>query len=79
MVKNLRTIAAVTNSTFAEKTFEVPDLQPFEVYVKIKACGVCHTDLYFLAKDVVAGHETVGEVVEIGSSVNNVKAGDMVG
>ncbi|CAO3676484.1 unnamed protein product [Umbelopsis ramanniana] len=80
MVKKLSTIATVTSSTFAEKTFEVPDLKPFEVYVKIRACGVCHTDLYALGnKDVVAGHETVGEIVEMGSMVVNLKPGDIVG
>ncbi|KAJ2962010.1 hypothetical protein NQZ79_g2737 [Umbelopsis isabellina] len=81
MGKTIKAIANITETTFKEETFEVADLNPFEVYIKIKACGVCHTDLYKLASksDVVAGHESVGEVLETGSLVKHLKVGDIVG
>jgi len=81
MGKTINVIANVTGTTFKEESFDVPDLNPFEVYIKIKACGVCYTDLYKLAakSDVVAGHETVGQVVETGSFVKHLKVGDIVG
>lgn len=81
MGKTITAIANITETTFKEENFEVADLNPFEVYIKIKACGVCHTDLYKLAdkSDVVAGHESVGEVLETGSLVKHLKVGDIVG
>lgn len=81
MGKTIQAISNVTETTFKEQSFNVPDLNPFEVYIKIKACGVCHTDLYKLVgkTDVVAGHESVGQVIETGSLVKHLKVGDMVG
>jgi D-arabinose 1-dehydrogenase-like Zn-dependent alcohol dehydrogenase len=80
MVKKIHAVATITSFTFKEITVEVPDLKPFEVYIKIKACGVCYTDIYALGiKDVVAGHETIGEITEVGSLVTYLKVGDLVG
>ncbi|KAI9289250.1 hypothetical protein BC943DRAFT_313933 [Umbelopsis sp. AD052] len=81
MGKTVQAISNISETTFKEQSFNVPDLNPFEVYIKVKACGVCHTDLYKLVgkTDVVAGHETVGEVIEAGSLVKHLKVGDIVG
>lgn len=56
-----------------------------EVLVKIKSCGVCHTDLYTASGadpsgycDCVLGHEGAGVVEEIGEGVTSVKPGDHV-
>lgn len=56
-----------------------------EVLVKIKACGVCHTDLYTASGadpsgycDCVLGHEGAGIVEEVGAGVESVKPGDHV-
>jgi len=64
---------------------EVPDPEPSpeEVVVRVKACGVCYTDVK-VSKGLVAatrlphimGHEIAGDVVEIGDSVKDVKIGD---
>lgn len=55
---------------------------PFDVIVKVLACGVCGTDLNFIRdweEDYMPlGHEIAGEVVCCGSSVRNVKEGDTV-
>lgn len=57
-----------------------------DVYIKVLCCGICHTDLHQAKNDLgasrypmVPGHEVVGEVVEVGSSVSKFKAGDRVG
>ena len=58
-----------------------------EVLVKIKACGVCHTDLNAVDGDwpvkpappFIPGHEGVGYVVAIGPGVTHLKEGDRVG
>lgn len=58
---------------------------PYEVQVKVVACGVCGTDVHILEGKFpifnpprVIGHEYVGTVVAVGSSVTKVKVGDRV-
>lgn len=61
-------------------------ITPNDIKVEIDYCGVCHSDLHQVNNDwknsmypVVHGHEIVGRVTEIGSSVANFKVGDVVG
>ncbi|HEX6468433.1 MAG TPA: alcohol dehydrogenase catalytic domain-containing protein [Streptosporangiaceae bacterium] len=55
-----------------------------EVKVKIRATGVCHSDLSTMAgvlptsPPTVIGHEGAGEIVEVGAHVTNVQPGDHV-
>jgi alcohol dehydrogenase len=55
-----------------------------EVLVRVKAAGLCHSDLSTINGDrprpmpMVLGHEAAGEVVECGPGVNDLKAGDHV-
>ncbi len=56
-----------------------------EVLVEIHATGVCHTDAYTLSGSdpeglfpAVLGHEGAGVVVDVGSGVTSVSAGDHV-
>jgi alcohol dehydrogenase len=60
-------------------------VKPTDVIVKITKTTICGTDLHILSGDVPAvtagrtlGHEGVGIVEEVGSAVNNFKAGDRV-
>lgn len=55
------------------------------VLVKVLACGICYTD-YSLSsgefgplKDLVPGHETVGEIIAVGEGVTRFKGGERVG
>lgn len=65
----------------------IPSPGPGEVLVKIRATGVCHTDLHAAEGDwpikptapFVPGHEGAGVVAEVGRGVTNVKTGDAVG
>lgn len=57
-----------------------------QVVVRVKACGVCRTDLHivdgdlpFPAHPVVPGHEIIGTVVDAGAGVASIKIGDRVG
>ncbi|EEH18961.2 chlorophyll synthesis pathway protein BchC [Paracoccidioides brasiliensis Pb03] len=62
----------------------VPTLRENDILIKVKACGVCGTDLHihegeFLAKfPLVPGHETVGEVAALGPKVKGFIIGDRV-
>jgi len=58
---------------------------PGEVLIQLKAAGLCHTDLQFIdgSRDyqnypIVLGHEGAGVVVECGTGVTSVAAGDHV-
>ncbi|MBO8164778.1 MAG: alcohol dehydrogenase AdhP [Brevibacillus sp.] len=82
--------AAVVNR-FREKLelkqVPVPEIGYGEVLVRIKACGVCHTDLHAAHGDwpvkpklpLIPGHEGVGVVEKIGEGVTSLMVGDRVG
>lgn len=64
----------------------VPTPGPDELLVKVRACGVCRTDLHVTEGDlpvhregVTPGHEVVGEVVESGEGVRGWRRGERVG
>ncbi len=69
------------------KEVPVPEIGFGEVLVKIKACGVCHTDLHAAHGDwpvkpklpLIPGHEGVGVVHAVGEGVTSLKVGDRVG
>ncbi|NUR05521.1 MAG: zinc-binding alcohol dehydrogenase family protein [Nocardioidaceae bacterium] len=63
-----------------------PEPAADEVLVRVRACGVCRTDLHLALHEVpprrpavVPGHEAVGEVVGAGPGVHEVAVGDRVG
>ena len=57
-----------------------------EVLIRVQACAVCRTDLHVCDGDLpdpklplIPGHEIVGEIIECGAGVRNLKSGDRVG
>ena len=63
----------------------LPSLGPNDVLVKLKAAGVCHSDLHIVngmiippKSPVTMGHEGAGIVEKVGERVTNVKPGDSV-
>jgi threonine dehydrogenase-like Zn-dependent dehydrogenase len=66
----------------------VPDPQiqdDRDVVIKVTSCAICGSDLHLLGGFVpemksgdVMGHETMGEVVETGKGITNLKVGDRV-
>jgi len=66
---------------YALEEVELDDLRSDEVYVRVEAAGVCHTDAnmqVMVPMPAVVGHEGVGIVEEVGSGVTYVKPGDRV-
>ena len=64
----------------------VPEPGPGEVLVRVRACGVCRTDLHLVDGElpdpklpVVPGHEIVGEVAALGPGVDGLALGRRVG
>src|SRR5262245_9771637 len=65
---------------------EVPVALPGEILVRVRACGVCRTDLHIVDGErraphlpIVPGHEIVGIVEAVGDGVVHLTAGDRVG
>ncbi len=64
------------------RTYKKPEGK--QVVVRIHSTGICGTDLgiisgkYYAKPSVVLGHESAGEVIEIGDDVVNVNVGDRV-
>ena len=63
-----------------------PDAGPGQVRVRVRACGVCRTDLHVVDGELsepklplIPGHQIVGEVIEVGESASRFAAGDRVG
>jgi D-arabinose 1-dehydrogenase-like Zn-dependent alcohol dehydrogenase len=58
------------------ESIELPEIGPHDVLVRIRACGVCHTDLHFIDEGIMEpgkipqtmGHEAGGDVVRIGEA-----------
>jgi alcohol dehydrogenase, propanol-preferring len=65
---------------------DVPIALPGDVLVKVRACGVCRTDLHLVDGElphadipVVPGHEVIGVVEIVGDGVITLAVGDRVG
>src|SRR5262245_43054631 len=66
----------------------VPTIGINDVLIRVLRTGICGTDLHIYKWDawaqktipvpMVVGHEFVGEIVEIGSNVNDFRVGDVV-
>ncbi|CAM3250478.1 MULTISPECIES: alcohol dehydrogenase AdhP [Brevibacillus] len=75
------------NQKLEVKEVEVPEVGYGQVLVRIKTCGVCHTDLHAAQGDwpvkpklpLIPGHEGVGVVEKLGDGVTSLKIGDRVG
>ncbi len=77
-------IASEKDKKFSYEEVEIDEPRADEIRVKIKAVGLCHTDviardgIYQLGRDAVLGHEGAGIVEKIGKNVTKVKSGDRV-
>lgn len=79
-------VAAARPGTVEYVELPVPAPAPDELLVRVRACGVCRTDLHVRDGDlpphrdrVVPGHEAVGEVVATGSGAAGPGLGARVG
>jgi len=70
------------------RKIDMPEIKKDEVLVKIKAVGVCGSDVHYYDKGkigsfivkrpLILGHECSGEIVEVGEEVKNLQIGDKV-
>lgn len=72
--------------TLEQFSYQPPELKDQEIRVSVTHCGLCYSDIYAIEDQYgitsfpfVPGHEIVGHVSEMGSSVSGLKKGDRVG
>lgn len=70
----------------AAKEVPVPEPAACQVLIRIRACGVCRTDLHIVDGELanpklplIPGHEIVGTVARTGANVRGFRVGDKVG
>ena len=77
-------VATAKGAEVSLQSILVPDPGPGEALIRVKACGVCHTDLHYREGAIndefpfLLGHEASGTVESVGDGVNNVAPGDFV-
>ena len=66
--------------------FELGDIAGDDVEIQVFYCGLCHSDISMLDNHwgqtnypFIPGHEVIGQISQIGSSVKNLKIGQWVG
>lgn len=80
------------NPKLVVKEVPKPPIGPDQVLIRVRACGVCGSDMHFYETDEdnyilypgltkfpsILGHEFSGEIVEVGSAVKDFAVGDFV-
>ncbi len=72
----LKSPQSITNNPLTIEDRSIPQPKSDEVLLRVRACGVCRTDLHIVEGElpqkrtpVIPGHQIVGEVVEGGSGL----------
>jgi L-iditol 2-dehydrogenase len=83
----MKAVAAVSRGRVEVVDLPMPRIEEWECLVKVRACGLCNgTDLKIIHDEVsttpvefpvILGHEGVGEIVETGKKVRNLRVGEV--
>jgi 2-desacetyl-2-hydroxyethyl bacteriochlorophyllide A dehydrogenase len=76
------------NGVLSVETVDIPEIENGdEVLLEVEACSICGTDVHILevppagfdvAPGLILGHEIVAKVVDVGTGVKALKAGDRI-
>jgi len=82
----LGAVKPVEESPLELKDIPVPEVGPEDILVRVRCCGVCHTDLHVVSGELtgrplplVPGHEVVGTVERAGERAGRFRIGQRVG
>jgi 2-desacetyl-2-hydroxyethyl bacteriochlorophyllide A dehydrogenase len=76
--------AAVLHGAYDIRIEDVPKpmVEPDDILIKVKACGICGSDLHYYKlggrEEMIFGHEFSGDVVEVGANVAEIIEGERV-
>lgn len=78
--------APIEQNPLRKADIPVPELGASEILIRVRACGVCHTDLHTAEGDLplpllplVLGHQIVGQVEKTGPNAHRFQEHDRVG
>src|SRR5438067_1159761 len=78
--------APIDTSPLAYVDVPVPEPATDEVLIKVRACGMCRTDLHVVEGElpvrrerIIPGHQIVGRVVAVGAEALAARVGERVG
>lgn len=78
----MRVLMYYSNKDVRLEEMPIPKVGPGELLMKVKASGICGSDVMeWYRRDkvpLVLGHETAGEVVEVGKGVQKFQPGDRI-
>lgn len=79
----MKALVYYDSDVFKWEDVATPEIYEEEVLVKVKACGLCSTDMWKaiyhgVEKGAVLGHEVSGEVSKVGAGVEGLSIGDRV-
>jgi 2-desacetyl-2-hydroxyethyl bacteriochlorophyllide A dehydrogenase len=64
------------------ETVREPRVEPDGIVIKVKACGICGSDLHVYKAEgnegTIFGHEFSGDVAEVGPNITNISVGERV-
>jgi alcohol dehydrogenase, propanol-preferring len=86
----LTRIDKIENHPLTYTTVPDPQPKPDQVLIKVKACGVCYSNLHMIEGElkqfgvpaklpIIPGHEVTGVIAEVGDLAKSVEVGDRVG
>jgi alcohol dehydrogenase, propanol-preferring len=86
----LTRIDKIENHPLTYTTVPDPEPKADQVLIKVKACGVCYSNLHMIEGElqqfgvpaklpIIPGHEITGEIEDIGSAVKGFRKGERVG
>lgn len=83
--KNMKALVLDKYMQLNYREFERPEIEPDEVLIRVKACGICGSDVHGMDGStgrrqipLIMGHEASGVIAEIGSNVTGWQIGDRV-
>ena len=87
MKETMRAAVFKGNGVLEIEEVKVPKIRkPDDLIIEIEMCSICGTDVHIMSvppgyiadENTILGHELVGKVIEVGSAVKTIKAGDRV-
>lgn len=82
----LKGFAPIDQNPLELADLSIPEPNSEEILLRVKVCGVCHTDLHTIEGElpevklpIIPGHQVVGVVEKVGKNTSRFKEGDRLG